>query len=233
MAARVLVGYCVRRAGDPPPPEGLVGVDGASVRTVEAAGLVVWLSAAGEGAPTLERVRDFDAVVRAALLTATPLPLRFGTRFASEEEARRALRERAEEFDGALGRVACRVEMGVRALWRAAPPRVAETDAGAVAAPPAAPRSGREYLELRRAEMVREEAERDRAAALLDRLAAHFPDLPAVRTPGAAPGVAGSVAHLVRIDELELYRSLFQSARADLVEADLVLTGPWAPYSFV
>jgi hypothetical protein len=206
-------------------------VDGAAVRAVEAGGLAVWVSEAGEGPATLGRVRAFDAVVRAALLTATPLPLRYGTRFGSEEEARRVLRERAVEFEESLGRVAGRVEMGVRALWRAAPSGGA--DAGAAGEPPAAPRSGREYLELRRAAMRRDDAERARAAALLDRLAAHFPDLPAVRTPGDGAGVAGSVAHLVRAGEVELYRSLFESARAEIVEADLVLIGPWAPYSFV
>jgi hypothetical protein len=203
-------------------------VDGAAVRSVEAAGLAVWISEAGEGPATLERVRDFDAVVRAALLTATPLPLRYGTRFDGEEEARRVLRERAEEFEASLGRVAGRVEMGVRALWRTVP-----EGGGEAGAPRAAPRSGREYLELRRAEMARDEAGRARAAALLDRLSAHFPDLPAVRTPGDGARVAGSVAHLVRAGEVELYRSLFESARAEIVEADLVLIGPWAPYSFV
>jgi hypothetical protein len=228
MTTRSFLGYCVRRASDPPVPAGLEGVDGEEVRMVEAAGVVAWVSGSGEGPATLERVRAFDAVVRTALLTATPLPLRYGTRFGDEEEARRVLRERAAEFEESLGRVAGRVEMGVRALWRAAPG--GESDLGA---PRAAPRSGREYLELRRAEMARADAGRARAAALLDRLSSHFPDLPAVRAPGDGAGVAGSVAHLVRAGEVELYRSRLESARADLVDADLVLVGPWAPYSFV
>jgi hypothetical protein len=232
MTARALMGYCVRFASDPPAPAGLAGVDGAAVRAVEAEGLALWLSEMAEGAATLERARDFDTVVRAALATATPLPLRYGTSFGSEEEARRVLRERAGEFEESLRRVAGCVEMGVRALWRAAPPD--DEGAGAAAgAPRAAPRSGREYLELRRAEMLRDDAERARAAALLDRLAGYFPDIPAVRTPGTGRGVAGSVAHLVRAGDVELYRSHFKSARAELVDADLVLTGPWAPYSFV
>jgi hypothetical protein len=231
MPDRALVGYCVRRASDPPAPAGLAGVDGAAVRAVECEGLAVWVSEAAEGPATLERVRAFDAVVRAALVTATPLPLRYGTRFGREEEARRVLRERAAEFEASLRRVAGRVEMGVRALWRTDPSGGA--GAGGAGTPRAAPGSGREYLELRRAAMLRDDAERARAAALLDRLAAHFPDLPAVRTVGGGAGVAGSVAHLVRAGEVELYRSLLESARAEIVEAELVSVGPWAPYSFV
>lgn len=224
MPTERLVGYCIRRSGDAQ-PEGLRGVEGAEVRALRERGLSLWVSGDVGGAATVERVREHDAVIRAAMTTATPLPLRYGSHFADEAAARELVRSRAAEFEESLGRVAGCVELGVRILWKAPPSPEA-----------AAPRrggSGREYLEARRAEMGREEAARQRDSALLERFDRHFPAIPAVRRPGSEPGVVGSVAHLVRGADLPSYRLLLQSAREELVETDLIVTGPWAPYSFV
>jgi hypothetical protein len=222
------IGYCIRRRADPPPPSDLTGIDGHPVHAVEAGELAVWVSAEAAGPATVERVRQYDAVVRAAMRSATPLPLRYGTRFADEAEAIQLLLARAAELEGALERVAGRVEMGLRVVWKEPPP--ARPAADAAARPP---HSGREYLERRRAEIQADEEIQTRAGALLDRLDRHFPGVPVVRTTGSERGVVGSLAHLVQVDSLAPYRALVQSARDDLVEAGLVLTGPWAPYSFV
>lgn len=222
------IGYCIRRRSDPPPPSDLRGIDGHAVYALEAGELAVWLSAGASGPASLARVREHDAVVRAAMKTATPLPLRYGTRFADEAEAIRLLLARGAELEESLGRVAGRVEMGLRVVWTEPPPPASEP--GTAADPP---HSGREYLERRRAEIRAEEEMRARAGALLDRLDEHFAGIPVVRTMGSETDVVGSLAHLVQVDSLHSYRALVQSARDDLVEAGLLLTGPWAPYSFV
>lgn len=228
MSEGARIGYCIRRRTDPPPPTDLRGIDGHSIHALEAGELAVWLSAEAPGPATVERVRQHDAVVRAAMRTATPLPLRYGTRFADEAEAVRLLLARAAELEASLERVAGRVEMGLRVLWKEPQPPASGTEA---AADP--PHSGREYLERRRAEIRADEELQARAGLLLDRLDGHFPGIPVVRTMGSDRGVVGSLAHLVQVDFLDPYRALVQSARDDLVEAGLVLTGPWAPYSFV
>jgi hypothetical protein len=228
MSEGARIGYCIRRRTDPPPPTDLRGIDGRRIHALEAGELAVWLSAEAGGPATVERVRQHDAVVRAAMRTATPLPLRYGTRFADEAEAVRLLLARAAELRTSLERVAGRVEMGLRVLWKEPRPPASASE---MAADP--PHSGREYLERRRAEIRADEELQARAGLLLDRLDAHFPGIPVMRTTGSDLEVVGSLAHLVQVDSLDPYRALVQSARDDLVEAGLVLTGPWAPYSFV
>ena len=226
MSSGALAGYCIRATGDIPPSPGLMGIGRAPIRCVDAAGLALWLSDEVAGPTTVDRMRAHDAVVRAAMRSATPLPLRYGVRFASEEDARDLLQSRAAEFAASLARVAGCVEAGLRVLWKTPPASSPDSH-------PAPPASGREYLEMRRDALQLDERARADAAALLDRLDRHFPGIPAERRLGAEPGVVGSVAHLVHGSALAAYQVLVQSARADLREADLVLTGPWAPYSFV
>lgn len=224
----MLHAYCVRRAGDPPPDRELTGVDGSAVELLEAGGLGLWISAEAGGAATLQRAQEHDRVVRAALRSATPLPIRYGTRFADADRAAETLREKREEFLAALERVSGRVEMGIRVRWTAPDPR------GAGAPPPAAG-PGRAYLEARRRE--REERERVRALAEevvvgVERRFAEL-ELPAARLLLPEPGVAGTLAHLVRRSALRRYRERVAEARGELPHLELLLSGPWAPYSFV
>lgn len=222
----MIVAYCIRRAGEPGPQAGLTGRGGAAVRLLEAEGLGLWVSEApGEGA-TLEEIRAHDSVVRAALRTATPLPVRFDTRFPDDDAARAMLRERREDLREGLERVADRVEVGVRVLWSVPPPaRVGRRAAS----------SGREYLEMRRSQLAAEEERRSRAESLLERVELRFAplELPTVRTLLPEEGVAGTLAHLVHRGNLQEYRIHAEAARRELGDATLSFTGPWAPYSFV
>ena len=225
----MLVGYCVRRAGDPGPDPSLAGVGGAPVRLVESAGLGLWISdqrlpdrpGDDRGAG---RLREHDAVVRAALETATPLPLRFGTRLRDEGAAEALLAERAAEFAAALERVAGRVEMGIRVLWERPDPPAAG----------AAVHSGTEFLEMRRRAILGEDERRREAEALLDEVERHLAPLgvPAVREVLARSDAAGTLAHLVQRTRLTRYRRQVDEAGRALPRARLRLSGPWAPYSF-
>ena len=221
----MLVGYCVRRAGEPGPDPSLAGVGGAPVRLVEAAGLGLWLSDhTGDDAGPAQ-LREHDAVVRAALESATPLPLRFGTHLRDDAAARTLLTERAEEFGEALERVAGRVEMGIRVLWdRPDPP------AGS-----ASVHSGKEFLEMRRRAILGEEERRREAEAMLAGVERHLAPLglPQARAVLAREDVAGTLAHLVQRDELTRYVSHVKEAGRALPRGRLRLSGPWAPYSFV
>lgn len=223
----MLHAYCVRRAGDPAPAAGLVGVGGAAVLLVERGALGVWASEAHEVRATLEAVRAHDRVVSTALGSATPLPVRFGGRFADRAAVEAMLAEREAELIAGLERVAGRVEMGLALRWKEPPAPEAEPDA-----PPA---SGREYLERRQRERRADARRRERAAELAsaaERLLG-VGDSPAHRTLCPSAEVAARLAHLVRREDVLAYRSRAAELSRAIPEVEPLLTGPWAPYSFV
>ena len=221
----MLHGYCVRRGGDPAPAAGLAGVDAAPVRALADAGLSIWVSDGADPRPTLERVRAHDRVVRAALRTATPVPLRYGARFPDEAEARATLRDRAQELLATLERLGDRVEMALHARWTQ-PPAPPE---------PLPVRSGREYLEARRREMEASDDLRREAEETARRIELAFTPIAPETTREILPeeGVAVAVAHLVQRSQLHRYAACVEDARAALPQMEIRASGPWAPYSFV
>jgi hypothetical protein len=232
----VVAVFCIRRAGDPPPREGLRGPGGGAVRLLEEGRLGVWMSAGELPAATVESIGAHDAVVRAALRSATPVPARYGTAFADEEEARASLREREAELLAALERVADRVEMGLRVTWGEGTAADGGGDASAGGSPgtPAIP-SGRDFLLARRREMEERTELRERAGALLDEVEklVDAKAYPSVRKVLPERGVAGLLAHLVHRRDARSYRERVDAARRNLPGVGLHLSGPWAPYSFV
>lgn len=231
----MLHGYCIRHVADPAPDPALRGVAGADVILLREGAVSLWFSPVAQPpAPTLEGLREHDAVVRAALRTATPVPLRFGAAFDTADHAAELLREREGEMIEKLERIAGRVEMGIRVGWPtgAAGEALQET-AAAAAEPPVA--SGRDYLESRRRRLAVEAGVRAAAEGALAQVEQAFSDLryPTHRQLLPQPEIAGLLAHLVHREHLEVYRTRFLELRQSLPQLDLVLSGPWAPYSFV
>ena len=224
--------YCLLRAsGDP--PAGLAGVDDARVRTVDLGGLVAWVSDVAETtiAPSPARAQEHDRVVRAALERATPLPARFGQVLADEAELRTAVSARREALESALRRVDGAVEMTVRMLVRTANRRESadRTEAGAQSMT-----SGRDYLQ-RIAAIQREERNVLAKAQLVrDQVSSVVQGL--VRAESAAGAMAGSrlvtVSHLVPRENIGAYRSALQALRQQDATLAIMVSGPWAPYSF-
>lgn len=235
----MLHAYCLRRAGDPPPDASLTGLDGAAVSLVEAAGLGVWLSRVERAEPTPGRLREHDGVVRAALRTTTPLPIRFGARLRDEDSVAEMLAARSEDLLADLARVSGRIEAGVTVRWELEAERErllsAHPQLRRATDTPVTPVSGRQYLERRRGEHLLEDLLQERARALLSRVGAALEaeGLPASLTLLPLPEVAGMLAHLVPREEVAAYRRRFELAREALPEVTLTLSGPWAPYSFV
>jgi ribosome-associated translation inhibitor RaiA len=107
--------YCIH-ADSVGVPAALVGIDGAAVRAVDASSLEAWVSDIGEIPVTVsvERMRAHDAVCAAALASnETPLPIRFGQAFASDEDARAAISAKASQLAKRLRRVSGCVELRV------------------------------------------------------------------------------------------------------------------------
>ncbi len=234
----MLHAYCIRRAADPAPPDGLTGIAGAEVRLVEAGTLGVWYSE-GTAPASVEQLRTHDMVIREAMRTRTALPLRFGTTFRDPEAAVGAVLEREEEFGAVLQRLGQRVEMGMR-ISRRATVTAAEGDrdrgrSHPKAATPASAGRGRAFLEGRRQALRQEADAREEAAHTLAALSAELSglDAPCIRTPMADGEVIGLLAHLVHRAEVTTYRRRGEALQRSHPELRIVVTGPWAPYSFV
>jgi hypothetical protein len=228
----LLHGYCVRRSEQPGPPAGVTGVGGALVEVVAGGDLAIWLSRGGGGSPTPERLRQHERVVRAALRSATPLPLRYGSLLRTTADAVALLAARREEFAEALERVQDRVEMGL--LVSGTGPLPGGAPPPAAAAPPAE-RTGRAYLELRRDEIRRQDAASSEAAKVLIEIEDELADLglPTVHTVLSAAPLLGSLAHLVHRADLSSYGERVVELRARRRDLRITPSGPWAPYSFV
>lgn len=223
--------YCVLR-GTREPPSALLGIDGAPVRALDLSGLGAWVSDTDGTTvvPSPARAKEHDRVVRAALERETPLPARFGQVVAGEQELIAAVSERRSALEAALEKVHGAVEMTVRMLIPTVPsapiPEVPVTFGGTG--------SGRRYLEGLAALRGEERNLLAKAGILRDRVNAAVGDL--IRAQSFAAAVAGSglatLSHLVPRESIEAYRSALQSLREQDPALPIMVSGPWAPYSF-
>jgi hypothetical protein len=199
---------------------------------VDLSGLTAWVSdvPATSVVASPARARDHDRVVRTALEQETPLPARFGQVVAGDAELVAALEERRAALEATLAKVDGAVEMTVRMLVPAVTDhvrRAEEPGAGGTA-------SGRRYLE-RVAAVQREERNlRANAAIISERVTSAVGEL--VRAQSFARAGAGSslvtLSHLVPRENVEAYRSALLRLRREDPALALMVSGPWAPYSF-
>ncbi len=220
--------YCILASDVAVTPELVLGVDGATVRALDAGPLRAWVSDVGDRplAPTPERVRAHDRVIRAAMAVETPLPARFGQVVAADEAVRDVIRERQPRLTAALRTVRGAVEMTVRVLLDA-PLQAREERISA-------PATGREYLDrIREAERVAEAA-REGADFLHARIANTVATVvrAEVRAPSRSPPQSLTVAHLVARERVSEYRSALHALREEDPAMTLLISGPWPPYSF-
>lgn len=222
--------YCLLRARVDP-PSALLGIDGVPVRAVEVAGLRAWISETPQTqvAPTVDRAREHDRVVRAAMEVETPLPARFGQVVADHAALERTIASRREALAAALESVAGAVEMTVRVRIPVPGPAESSPD----------PRSagegrGRRYLERVAAAHRREQNVLAEEQIVRERVRQAVGSL--VRAEAfagtSARSQVASLSHLVPRDGITAYRSAIQALRVDNPALSLRVTGPWAPYSF-
>jgi len=177
--------------------------------------------------------RAHQDVLQAACAAAPVVPLRFGTIFDDLEDVRAMLRSRRHELEAALEYVRGRVEIGVKA-WVA--------PASAEARRPAAPVTGRAYLEQRLGARVQAEeasaALAEVARAAHERLLACSVEAVANRPQpreltGRDEPMILNGAYLV--DDADAFRAEVAALAAGCAARgiDFEVTGPWPPYNFV
>jgi hypothetical protein len=250
------------RAGDPAPavPDGVGG--SGPVDRVEADGLAVMVSRVPRrefGSDALQRnlndmvwlertAREHEAVLDAALHSATIVPLRMCTVYENAENAQRMLAREHEALDEALEVLEGRLEWSVKLLVESdALLELARAELEPDDEPPAATErqgeGGAYMLGRRRERQVRQRAQ-SIAADVAEQVHARLQDwaIDAVTRPAQNPELSGhegemllNAAYLVERERTDELRRLVDELEAHHRELGVTieLTGPWPPYNFV
>ncbi|MGQ0714991.1 MAG: GvpL/GvpF family gas vesicle protein [Gemmatimonadaceae bacterium] len=222
--------YCLLRSTIDPPAD-LLGVDDLTVQSVEAGTLRAWVSEIEQSTitPSAERARAHDGVVRTAMSRETPLPARFGQVVADHAALEESVSPHSAAFQAALDAVAGAVEMTVRVLVSGA-----RGEAGRASRAVVGEGTGRAYLERlaathrqERNVLAEEQIVRDRVSSAVRSL------VRAESFAGARPGsTIATLSHLVTRERVDAYRSAIQVLRTEDPALVIMVSGPWAPYSF-
>ena len=216
MAER-LWAYLVTRA-DHRPPADASGVCDRPVLAIAEGELAIWVSPldAPPAADIGQIRRHNDVILRATTPGITPVPLRFG-QLTGEAALRASLADPTARWAAWLDEFAGAAEFGVRVTGEAEARNLR----------PAAPPSGRAFLEAlaarrRRSEQMCE-AIRD---AVRDVVRREWVDAPAQN------GVIARLSHLVGTAEQHAYRRAIQEVARVYPECTFDSSGPWPPWSF-
>lgn len=228
--------YCILPPdGGGAPPADLSGLGGARVRTLRVEHMVAWVSDVEHELPvSVDGVRAHDTVVEAALETgSTPVPVRFGQRFANDDACRTALASRAASVETVIAGVQGFVEMtllltpSTRRILRDLQPVLPELIEGQ-------PRgAGKAYLHMLRAR----EASTGAARRAMDGLAKRLVDAatPFVRETKTHDQTTRlplrTLSHLIARRRVEEYQRAVNAVEPG-GEFRFLVIGPRAPYSF-
>jgi Gas vesicle synthesis protein GvpL/GvpF len=235
--------------------DGMAGVGGAPPRTITAAGLTAIVGDVGDREYSEAALRcnleDLDwlartaqahhAVVEAVAERGPVVPMRLATLFASDAGVTGTLRERSDDFRGALSLISARSEWGVKAYAVKPADPAGESGRPEAGREGAATGPGAAYLQRRRAQLTASKDARREALASARTVYAELGRF-AVSSrlyPPQAPDLAGqptpmvlNAAYLVADERA----GEFGTAVADLTARHrfvrLALTGPWPAYSF-
>lgn len=238
--------YCLLAAdaAEQPPladVQGVLGLAATRVRRLRVGdkpGIDAWVSTIEEapstgGAETAARALAHNAVIDAALATGrTPVPARFGQRFADDADCIADIARRAPTLLALLQRVAGCVEMGVVLAEDRSTAARPEVPNESRVPRSSEPHAGRRYLEALRVRAHSDDRARAQAEAALERASSVV--RPLVREESRARGAQGSwsASHLVPRDAVSGYREAIRQL-GHVGEFRLIVSGPRGPYSFV
>ena len=250
--------YCIVQSADAPPLQRLDGLPDAGPARASSLGESRWLvladvprsrfdeGALAAGLQDLDWVGTcavaHDALIMEVMKSGPVLPMRLFTMFESEERACAQARAAADQIARTLCRVANHAEYGVRigATPAARRARASSTGSGqASASGQHRPARGRSFLEQKRDQIAARRrpptlppAERRR---VFERLSALADDARERAIPDSGSSVWLDGAFLVSLDSAPAFRREVQQLTDELQREghDVVLTGPWPPYSFL
>lgn len=228
--------YAITDRLDLPPP-GVPGLEDAQpvVLTCGALAAVVTPLRTHRLPATVAHVLQHEAVLEALMPDCTLLPLRFGTVLPDAAAVQTLLTHHHAACRASLERVRGCVELGIRALWRAAAESGADQPRPTGVATP--PTSGRAYMLARLAEARQQRTRQQQAEALAATLHAPLAAGAVASTHHVlvTPRLLLTGAYLVHRDQVAAFRETVAhlAGQPTAAEVQLLATGPWPPYSFV
>lgn len=222
-------------------PSGLLT---AVVQTVPAADFTdeVWQGRLSDREEIERYARAHHVVVSTVAAHGPVVPLPLATLYHDDDRARSRLADEADRFHTALKRVAHHAEWGVKVYRPVTPdPGPASDEPVPGAAADRTPGAGLAYLNRKRGAQTRREKHREQALDIAESVDAELRGLAAasrrLRTHGAA--LSGdqrvhvlNATYLVADDRASEVGLLVQ-ALGERTGAQIELSGPWVPYSFV
>lgn len=210
---------------------------GAVVSRIDAAEVNSITSAANA-----ENLVRHETVVEAVHRQSPALPVRFGTVLPDGEAVARALAAHHEALREDLRQIGDKIELGVTVLWRLTAERSSAPSSALhaggrrsqdEAAAPARP--GLEYLRARQSEYRQVESARERAQALARELdtAVHPYVLAGHRSASPSERLALRAVYLLERERAGAVESACAAVRQRHQEVQVLVSGPWPPYSFV
>jgi len=217
-------------------PLGLTGIADAPVRALtsgDGGAMEAWVATIdnstlrARGRALARQALVHNEVVNAALGTGrTPAPARYGSHFADDAACIADLARRSNELMTILARIAGAVEMPVLIvpLHAAVPPMSSTPDSNE-------PAAGRRYLEALRSRARDEEERRTVAMAEAERISGVVRGFVRDEVRSVASSGRVTVAHLVPLASVEVYRKTLSGLSPGDVFR-FIVGEPRAPYSF-
>ncbi len=224
--------YCLLR-DRVDPPRALAGVGDAPVRALDVGPLCAWVETVG-AAPTATSAslqRHDNVTTEALRIGVTPLPVRFGEVFESDDACAANLTTRSREFLARLEAVEGRVEMTIAITLDPMAPASEGQPVGSEAVSP-----GRAYLERLRLERQGSQILQQQGHVLsrpvINAVRHLVSDERAAVRPTPPTYLISHLIHRGAVDEYLRLARLAVGGHADSGGPRAIVRGPSAPYSF-
>jgi len=224
-------------AHDHPLPPGLTGFGGDALTTVARDDLAAVTSrlAPRDLQRTTENVLRHGAIVEALQQRGPTLPVRFGTVVSDAETLADALAARRAALTADLARLGDKLEFGLIVLWDRPPGDDDSRSDGSVDDDGPGHGPGTRYLRARLVASRREDTRREVARTIAREIDAALGPCVLDRRCSIAPTdrLAIRAAFLIEPTRFDACRQAIAEVRLRRPDLRVLVSGPWAPYSFV
>ena len=218
------------RARRPFTIEGVKGINDSTVLGYPSGEFAVVVSEyPGPGALDQMAVLAHARVVSECFRSATVLPFRFGTVFATDDALRQAVRTNRKAFTSSVERLRGKSEMHLKVFVRDG------TVVADLLHPDLPTVAGGEYLCRLREKASRERERQTKARALSVQVHKLFNPLEEEVSCKKVDrgGLLIDIAHLIDSRTIEKYQNRYSTVTRQLKDCEVALSGPWPPYHFM